>query len=159
MIVTAKEFSRNPEHYITLMKRGETVTFSDYDYSLVPTNAVIWAGDDEEAGDMVSLTKRNTGIHNTLFASTKGYASERHGPRIKIAIDPATSLVASGKQASMRIYDFAITGEHMPPALVGLVTHFIELNRAALLDYWDGKIATDEFLSRLRPIDYPRPPE
>jgi hypothetical protein len=154
MIVTTREFGQNPEHYIALMKAGESITFADCDASVVPNNAVIWAGEDEEAGDMVSLTKRNTGIHNTLFASTKGYASERHGPRIKIAIDPATNLVASGKQASMAIHDYAIKGEHMPKALADQVQHFIELNREALLGYRDGKIATDELLGRLRPIDW-----
>jgi hypothetical protein len=41
---------------------------------------------DEEAADMVSLRAERTGVANTIFVSTKGYAQP--APRIKIAVDP-----------------------------------------------------------------------
>jgi hypothetical protein len=135
------------------IRAGHVIELPDVGYSVVPTNAVVWAGVDDEAGDMVSLTKEDTGIHNTLFASTKGYASERHGPRIKIAVDPSTRFVAGGKSASMSIHSYGLTGEYVSPALVEQVKRFIELNREALLAYWEGEIATREFLRRVRPIE------
>jgi hypothetical protein len=92
------------------------------------------------------LRKDRTGVDNTVFVSTKGYA--RHAPRIKIAIDPPDSLNAAAKTASMAIH----AGAHMAPDLVEQVKRFIEQNRAALLDYWDNKIDTPELIERLRSI-------
>jgi hypothetical protein len=153
-IFSTKDILSHPERLIDAMRTGEIISVPDAGYSVAPTTAIIWADDDDEAGDMVSLTTKRTGIHNTLFASTKGYASERHGPRIKIAIDPAQRNVANaGKSASMALHNYAITGEHMPRALADQVQHFIELNHAALLAYWEGEIATDELFARLRPLD------
>jgi hypothetical protein len=41
------------------------------------------------------------------------------------------------------------------PALERQVRAFIELNKPVLVDYWNLKISTNKFLSRLRPL--PRP--
>jgi hypothetical protein len=155
-VFSTDDILNHPERLVEAMRAGLVVTVPDVGptgYSVVPTTAVVWAGleDDEELGEMVSLTRDDTGIHNTLFASTKGYASERHGQRIKIAVDPSTQFVAGGKSASMSIHSYGLTGEYVPPALVEQVKRFIELNREALLDYWEGRIATREFLQRIRP--------
>jgi hypothetical protein len=119
-----------------------------------PTSAVVFAeGEIDEAEDMVSLRKDRTGVENTLFVSTKGYA--RHAPCITIAIDPPASLNPAAKTASMAIPDYAIAGASMPPDLVEQAKRFIERNRAALLDYWDNKIDTPELIERLRSIASP----
>jgi hypothetical protein len=105
---------------------------------------------DQEAEDMVSLTPQETGVQNTVFVSTKGYA--QHAPRIKIAIDPPDSFSATSKSASMALHDFKVTGEHVPVHIARQAEQFIELNREALLDYWDCRIPTAELLRRIRPI-------
>jgi hypothetical protein len=106
---------------------------------------------DQEVEDMVSLTPQETGVRNTLFVSTKGYA--QHAPRIKIAIDPPDSFSATSKSASMALHDFTVTGEHVPAHIARQAEQFIELNRQVLVDYWELRIATAELLRRIRPID------
>jgi hypothetical protein len=102
------------------------------------------------AGYMVSLVKKRTGIDNTLFASTKGRA--QHAARIKIAINPPDSLNEASEGTSMALHDFSTVGAYMTPRLVEQVKAFIELNREALLEYWDAKIDTETFLERLKPV-------
>lgn len=104
---------------------------------------------DQEVEDMVSLTREETGIQNTIFVSTKGYA--QHAARIKIAVDPPDSFSATSKSASMALHDYSISGEHVPAHIAKQAARFIELNRQALLEYWDCKIATVELLRRIRP--------
>ncbi len=106
--------------------------------------------EEEMAGHMVSLRKKRTGIDNTLFASTKGFG--RHAPRIKIAIDPPDSLNETTSGASMALHDFSTVGAYIPRDILEQLKTFIELNRDALLDYWEAKIDTDDFLERLKPI-------
>lgn len=112
--------------------------------------------DRELVGHMVSLRKKRTGIDNTLFASTKGYG--RHAARIKIAIDPPDSLNETCEGTSMALHDFSTVGAYAPPRLVEQVKEFIELNQAALFEYWEARIDTDEFLQRLRPVPPKKPP-
>jgi hypothetical protein len=103
----------------------------------------------DEAGYMVSVVKKRSGIDNTLFVSTRG--KSQHAARIKIAIDPPDSLNETTKGASM-VHDFSTVGAYMPPRLVEQVKSFIELNRDVLLEYWDARIDTGELLERLRPV-------
>jgi hypothetical protein len=105
---------------------------------------------DQEAEDTVSLTPKETGVQNTLFVSTKGYA--QHAPRIKIAIDPPDSFSATSKSASMALHDFKVTGEFVPAHIARQAEQFIELNREVLVDYWECRIATAELLRRIQPI-------
>jgi hypothetical protein len=101
-----------------------------------------------EAEDMVSLRTQRTGVDNTIFVSTKGYA--RHAPRIKIAVDPPHTLNATSKMASMAIHDSSITGADLPPYVVEQAKQFIERNRDTLLRYWDYEIDTDEMIKQLK---------
>jgi hypothetical protein len=103
-----------------------------------------------EAGHMVSVIKKRSGIDNTLFVSTKG--NSRHAARLNIAIDPPNSLNESAAKTSMALHDFSTVGEYVPRQLFEQVKTFIELNRAVLLDYWDAKIDTETMLEQLKPV-------
>ena len=46
----------------------------------------------------------------------------------------------------MAIHDFSLRGADVPPHVVEQAKRFIELNRDALLDYWDAKISTEDLL-------------
>jgi len=105
---------------------------------------------DQEAEDMVSLRSEKTGVENTIFVSTKGYAE--HAPRIKIAVDPPDTFNATSKSASMAIHDYSIRGESVAPHIAEQARRFIDLNREALLDYWDTKIDTAQLIERLKRI-------
>jgi hypothetical protein len=105
---------------------------------------------DQEAEDTVSLRPVKTGVENTVFVATKGYAE--HAPRIKIAVDPPHTFNATSKSASMAIHGHSIGGESLAPHIAEQAKRFIELNREALLDYWDFKIDTAQLIERLKPI-------
>jgi hypothetical protein len=152
--LTSAEIAADPQRLIDAMRERRIISLDDMHYTIAPTSAVVFAeGEIDEAEDMVSLRKGRTGVENTLFVSTKGYA--RHAPRIKIAIDPPDSLNPAAKTAAMAIHDYAIAGAQMPPDLVEQAKRFIERNRAPLLDYWDNKIDTPELIERLRSIANP----
>jgi hypothetical protein len=107
------------------------------------------AESDDEDADMVCLPEKRTGIHNTLFASTKSYASERHGPGINIAVDAPDGLNAASAKAFVSIWNDLLTGGYIPPKLVEQCKRFIELNREALIDYWECRVDTTDFLGRI----------
>jgi hypothetical protein len=101
--------------------------------------------------EMVSYRKDVTGIDHTVFISPKGHT--RHNPRLKLAIDPPDTVDPRSKTASIAIKDGAVVaGEDVPAPLLGQVGRFIELNRGALLDYWEYRIDTEQLRRRLKPI-------
>lgn len=151
---SAAEIIADPQRLLDDMRARRVITLSNLNYTIAPSDLVALSDEetDDEAGDMVSLTKRRTGIDNTIFASTKGCVDSRHGPRIKIALDPPKRLIAGGKSASMSIGDYSVRGGYIPPALVEQAKQFIERNRAALPACWEGEIETEDFIARLEPI-------
>jgi hypothetical protein len=88
-----------------------------------------------------------TGVDNTVFISPRGNA--RHGPRIKIAIDPPDSLSPHAKVASMTFDGQVIEGS-IPKRIAEQARAFINLNRDVLVAYWNYEIATDELQQRLQ---------
>jgi len=103
---------------------------------------------EEEAADlMVSLSSSATGIDNTLWYTP----TKAHGPRIKVAIEPAHAKRAGGVVASVP-FDAKAVGQ-IAPALEDKVRQFIALNEQALIAYWfDDRVTTDQFVAALKPI-------
>jgi len=143
--VSSAAFTAAPQHFLQELAQGTTLQVPELGLLIVPV-----AMEDEELEELVSYGKNVTGIDNTIFISPKGNA--RHGPRLKVAIDPPDSISPHGKVASVS-FDGAIAGEAMPRKLYDRVMQFIELNRTALDDYWEYRTLTDELQSRLRPIE------
>jgi hypothetical protein len=101
--------------------------------------------------EILSYRKDVTGIDQTVFISPKGHT--RHGPRIKIAIDPPDTVDPRGKTASIAINDaVVVAGESVPAVVLDQIRRFIDLNRVALLDYWEYRIDTEQLRRRLKPI-------
>jgi len=144
--VSSAAFTAAPQRYLQELAQGTTLQVPELGLVIVP----FALPEDEELEEMVSYGKNVTGIDNTIFISPKGNA--RHGPRVKVAIDPPNSVSPHGKNASVS-FDGAIAGEPMPRRLYDQVMRFIEINRDTLMDYWDYKILTDELQSRLRPVE------
>jgi Domain of unknown function (DUF4160) len=66
---------------------------------------------------------------------------------------PTPKRQAGSKTASIALHDgCVVAGEHVPAALLRQVQQFIELNRDALLDYWNETIDTRQLDRRLRSI-------
>jgi hypothetical protein len=136
------------------MRAGNVIRISDLDYTVVPTTAIAdlanERAEEELLEEMVSYRKDVTGVENTIFISPKG--ATRHGPCIKIAIDPPLGVDPRSKTASVAIADGAVMAGELPARLLDQARRFIEVNRDVLLDYWEYRIDTEELRRRLRPI-------
>jgi hypothetical protein len=141
---SSAQIAADPAAFFDALRAGHAVHVPE----LGGTVALLEA--DGEVEDMVSLRSEKTGVENTIFVSTKGYAE--HAPRIKIAVGPPHTFNATSKSASMAIHDYSIRGESVAPHIVEQAKRFIDLNREVLLDYWDFKIDTAQLIERLKPI-------
>ncbi len=140
---SSAELMANPARFLEDIRAGHVVYLSDLGRTVALAEA------DDEVEDAVSLRSEKTGVDNTIFVSTKGYA--QHAPRIKIAVDPPHTFNATAKSASMAIHDYSMTGAYVAPHVVEQAKQFIDRNREALLDYWEHKIDTAELIERLAP--------
>ena len=140
---SSAEVLADPARFLAQIQQGNNVYLADLD------RMVMLAEVDDEDADMVSLRTDKTGVDNTIFVSTRGRG--QHAPRIKIAVEPSHSLNAASTSAAMTIHDYRIVGEHVPSRIAEQAKRFIERNRAALLDYWNEKIDTLQFIERLIP--------
>jgi hypothetical protein len=105
---------------------------------------------DDDLFESVNVMPRLTGLPMTVWAQPRGNA--RHDVRIKVnmtygrTMDP-TNLAVVG----VRPTPWLVTG-HLPPADLRLVSDWVRLNEATLVDYWNFTIDTDEFLARLQKL-------
>jgi hypothetical protein len=141
---SSAQIAADPASFFSALRAGHAVHVPE----LGGTVALLET--DQEAEDTVSLRAEKTGVENTIFVSTKGYAEP--APRIKIAVDPPHTFNATSKSASMAIHDHSIRGESVAPHVAEQAKQFIDLNREALLEYWDCKIDTAQLIERLKPI-------
>jgi Domain of unknown function (DUF4160) len=123
-------------------------TVPDFGYEAAAAVADALA-EEEMLGEMASFKKAVTGVDNTIFISTK--SGVRHGPRIKVAVNPPTHFSPSGDTASVD-FDGEVTAGKVSQHALRQAQKFIELNRQALLDYWEERISTDELAQRLKSI-------
>jgi hypothetical protein len=91
-----------------------------------------------------------TGIANTLWYIP--IPEGQHGPRIKVAIDPPHAKRPGGTEAIVPFDEGKPASGPIPAGLERQVRAFIELNKAALPDYWNLNTTTDEFVAQLRPV-------
>ena len=113
------------------------------------TELVDALAEEELEQEMVNYGRNITGIANIVFISPKGRT--RHGPRIKIAINPPDSFAPHAEVAAVT-FDGEVVDGAVPPALLRQVRQFLALNRETLLAYWNYEILTDELQRRLRSI-------
>jgi hypothetical protein len=113
------------------------------------TELVDALAEEELEQEMVNYGRNITGIANIVFISPKGRT--RHGPRIKIAINPPDSFAPHVEVAAVT-FDGEVVDGAVPPALLRQVRQFLALNRETLLAYWNYEILTDELQRRLRSI-------
>lgn len=100
--------------------------------------------------EMVNLYPIDTGLPMTVWASPRGRArhaarlkvNKRHGPRMTVSntavvgISPVPHLVA----------------DRLTPHDQIAVFQWVLLNSAALIDYWNGKTSTTEFVQCLEKV-------
>src|SRR6266481_9978175 len=100
----------------------------------------------EQLYAMAILGSAVTGIANTLWYIP--VPEGQHGPRIKVAIDPPYAK-RPGTEATVPFDEGKPASGPITPALERQVRAFIALNKIALLDYWNLKTTTDEFVVQL----------
>jgi hypothetical protein len=102
----------------------------------------------EDIFEMTNLSPRMTGLPMSVWASPRGNA--RHDVRIKVNM-------THGRQ--MNIDNTAIVAVRPSPRVVAghlttddrrVVAEWTALNADAIIDYWDEKLDTDQFLGRLK---------
>ncbi|MBV8752582.1 MAG: DUF4160 domain-containing protein [Hyphomicrobiales bacterium] len=144
----------DPQRFLDEMRKGRIINLTDLGYVIAPATEIAGLADElaEEQliEEMVSYRKNVTGVNNTLFISPKG--NTRHGPRIKLAIDPPDSIDPRGNVASIAIDHGTVVAGEVPPALLEEVRRFIDANRAVLLDYWEYRIDTETLRRRLKSV-------
>ena len=156
IISSSDDLVADPKRLVREMRAGRVIRLADVGYTVAPSSDVVLiAEDNDEAEDMVSLGRDLTGVDNTIFVSTKGYA--QHAARIKIAIDPPDALNATSKSTSMAIHDYSVRGENLPSHIWEQAKQFIERNRDVLLSYWECEIDTAELIKQLKSPTVPPP--
>jgi hypothetical protein len=113
-------------------------------------SAPIEAVESEDIFFMTNLSPRMTGLPMSIWASPRG--SARHDVRIKVNM-------SHGRQ--MKIDNTAVVAVRPSPRVVAgrlssedqrLVAEWIDLNAQALIDFWDEKLDTDQFLESLKKL-------
>jgi uncharacterized protein DUF4160 len=94
------------------------------------------AEEEELTAAMVTYRKRTTGVDNTILVSAKF---------------PRQHLDRFGNNAAVVIEDGRVLAGELPSRVRKQVLEFLDLNRQALLDYWEQRI-DDELKDRLKPI-------
>jgi hypothetical protein len=101
--------------------------------------------------EKASLSARRTGLPMTVWVSPRGRA--RHDARIKVCQTPGprmdvTHTAVVGLRPQPRLIKDRLAGPDLD-----LVSQWIALNEAVLLDFWNGVIDTVELGSRLRKLE------
>jgi hypothetical protein len=105
---------------------------------------------------MANLRPAETGLPMVVWVSERGNA--RHDLRIKVSqthgvrIDPTNTATVAVRPTARLI------AGRLSPADLQAVARWVQLNRDAILDYWDSTISTAELLQRLQPLSPPIPP-
>ena len=105
----------------------------------------------EDLFEMANLSPTVTGLPMVVWISERGGA--RHDVRVKVSLvhgrrtkpDLTTSV-------SVRPEVRVVVGSALDGHDLALVRRWVELNRDALVAYWDGDLLTDEVIGRLRPV-------
>ena len=104
--------------------------------------------------EMANLSPTVTGLPMVVWISERGDA--RHDVRVKVSLvhgrrakpDLSTSV-------SVRPEVRVVAGPALDTHDLALVRRWVELNRDALVAYWDGELLSDEVIGRLRPVAAP----
>lgn len=103
--------------------------------------------------EMVNLVPRVTGLPMTIWASPRGPA--RHDARINVNPTHGRHMVM-GDAVSVAVRPMArVIAGALSPSDRQAVFDWIALNEEVLVDYWEFRIDTDEFLQRLKPLSPP----
>ncbi len=105
--------------------------------------------DADEQWRLAPLSEKSTGFPFIVWISSG--QGIRHAARVKVARDMADlprNMTSVSIASPATIHD----GPPLSPADLRKLEDWISLNREALLDHWNCKLATDEVMERLRGV-------
>ncbi len=103
----------------------------------------------DELYEMANLFPRTTGLPLTVWVSPRGRA--RHDARIKVSLTPGRMDIGDTAVVGIRPSPRLIEG-NLAPADFELVSQWIRLNEAALMDFWNETIDSIELGGRLKKV-------
>jgi hypothetical protein len=111
----------------------------------------------DEADDlfeMANLSPRLTGLPMIVWISERGRA--RHDARVKVSLVHGRR-VHPNRTASVSVRPTVeiVAGPELDRHDMELVRQWIEMNREAIIAYWNGDLLTDEVIARLKPVVSP----
>ena len=102
---------------------------------------------EEDFFEMANLLPVDTGLPMVVCASERGHA--RRDVRVKVSqwhnrrMPPGNLAVVAVRPAPR------LVAGNLSPADLGAVSDWIRLNEGALIDYWEYRISTAQFIQRL----------
>jgi|SRR5215472_8098921 len=106
------------------------------------------AAEDAEPFDMANLSPALTGLPMVVWVSERGGA--RHDVRVRVStvhgrnISPGQWAVVAVRPSPRLVHG------RLPPSDFAVVRDWIRLNEAAIVDYWNYQLLTDELIQRLQ---------
>ncbi|MBV8119739.1 MAG: hypothetical protein JO081_07360 [Alphaproteobacteria bacterium] len=102
----------------------------------------------DEAYAMAKLQPSETGL--PMAVSVTENDGFRHDVRVKVSrIHGGLGAWTGVASVAVRPTPRLVIG-HLDPTDLRLVSQWIELNRAVIIDYWDGALSLTELLARLK---------
>jgi hypothetical protein len=104
--------------------------------------------------EMANLSPMLTGLPMVVWISERGRA--RHDARVKVSlVHGRRTRPDRTASVSVRPTVEVVAGRELEARDMDLVRQWIELNREAIIAYWNGDLLTDEVIGRLKPVVSP----
>jgi hypothetical protein len=107
-------------------------------------------GEEEAYCEMGNLFPKHTGLPFVVWVLIRGRA--RHDVRVKVLLGSKGQpgdLISVGIRPDVHVIEGDGT---MRPYQLGLLTEWIDLNREAILQYWNEEIDTVDLAAAIRPV-------
>ena len=110
------------------------------------------ADDADDVFEMANLSPALTGLPMIVWISERGRA--RHDVRVKVS-SVHGRRARPDRTASVSVPPTVeiVAGPEIDPRDLARVRQWVELNREALIAYWNADLLTDEVIGQLRPIE------
>jgi len=109
------------------------------------------ADEPDDLFEMANLSPTLTGLPMIVWITERGHA--RHDARVMVSlVHGRRARPDRTASVSVRPTVEVVAGPEVDRRDLDLVRQWIELNRAAIIAYWNGDLLTDEVIARLRPI-------
>jgi hypothetical protein len=111
-------------------------------------------GETDDFFEMANLSPALTGLPMIVWISERGHA--RHDARVKVSlVHGRRARPDRTASVSVRPTVEIVAGPKLDRRDLELVRQWIELNREAIIAYWNGDLLTDEVIARLKPVPAP----